>query len=140
LKTVNDDVVALAEALEVIQSLGDRLAPKTGPSVQSIANAMTANTEPKPPRKERARLKPKDFTKPKREPAITQEQAPFGTFGCWDHKNEDWERPPTVADIPEIMRQKQQRYPGNNLWASEENMLEWFTKKGWRTSCAIDTD
>jgi hypothetical protein len=54
-----------------------------------------------------------------------------GYFGCWDYPNKDWERAPTLADVPEIMRQKSQRYPESNLWRSEEEMLKWFKSKGW---------
>lgn len=56
---------------------------------------------------------------------------PFGAYGEWDYFNADWTKVPTVADIPEIMRQKQLRYPSNPMWKSEEGVIKWFEDKGW---------
>lgn len=58
-------------------------------------------------------------------------EVPFGEYGEWDYNNADWQKVPTLADIPQIMKQKQLRYPNNQLWKSEEKMLEWFKTKGW---------
>lgn len=71
----------------------------------------------------------------KRQEALAKSKAKtdvaFGTFGEWDYPNADWERKPTVENIPEIMRQKQLRDPKSELWKSQEKMEAWFRTKGW---------
>lgn len=65
---------------------------------------------------------------PKPPKVVTPE---YGTYGIWDYPNTQWERIPTEDDIPEIMNQKILRYPGNELWMSEQRMRQWFIDKGW---------
>jgi hypothetical protein len=54
----------------------------------------------------------------------------FGTFGEWDYPNKLWKLSPTKADVPEIQRQKQQRYPESELWKDYDALVEWLKGKG----------
>jgi hypothetical protein len=128
LSEVDDDAIELAEALEVIRHLSEKRTALPPCKVRSFVNAVLSNEEVKPPRRERVRLQPKDFSKSKR---VKPEQVPFGEYGRWDYPNKDWDSVPTSADIPEVMRQKLMRYPGNELFSSELRTVEWFQSKGW---------
>lgn len=86
-------------------------------------------SRPKSLRVKRQKVKvPKDDKPSKpREPVL-----PWGTYGCWDYPNKLWPAPPTVQDIPEIIRQKRLRAPEkeHKFW-EHQNMLVWFEVKGW---------
>ena len=139
-----EDALAVVEALEAARRallLGTKFSTKQMFMLAAIARGgileehrpvKVKQVVPQvlPPKQREPRLQvPKPLQKPPRK--NPQDDSPMGTYGCWDYANKEWEVLPTLEDIPEIMRQKQQRYPGVELWASHEKMVAWFITKGW---------